>query len=369
MHLALIIFFVIGYIAIIFEKFLQVNKSATALLMGAIAWLIFYISPNHFTNTDLAHQVADTFEIIFFLLAVMTIVELIDSHHGFKIITQVLYTSSKRKMLWFLIAVSFFMSAILDNLTTMIVMISLLKKMIENKHDRWILGSIIVISVNAGGAWTPIGDVTTTMLWINDNISTWETIKALFLPSAVNILVCGGIASCFVKGSHPLSSHFSIPMQPGARSVLLMGIISLLLIPFWKAFFGLPPFLGALLSLGLLWLITDFMHFKYGDKRSHLRIMHILTRIDMAGIIFFLGILLAINALNAAGILKALSDAMHKAIPNQNWVAVIIGLASSIIDNVPIVAATMGMYPAQIYPQDSPLWQLIAYAAGTGEVF
>ena len=368
LYLSLIVFFSIGYLAIIFEKILHVNKAAVALVMGSICWLLYFIFvPGGGSKELITEQIADVAQIIFFLLAAMAIVELIDSHHGFKLITDLLYTSSKRRMLWFLIGVSFFMSAVLDNLTTMIVMVSLLKKLVEDRKDRWFLGSILVIVVNAGGAWTPIGDVTTTMLWINDKITTFSIIKALFLPSVVCTLVAGLIATFLIKGeSKGVSTSFKLPMAPGAHRVLFMGVGSLVMIPIWKAAFGLPPFMGALIGLGAIWLVTDIIHFRHGEERWHLRVTHILTKIDTSGILFFLGILLAIDALTAAGILKDLADWLQKMVPNQNWVAIIIGLISSVIDNVPLVAATMGMYDMTQYPVDAPLWQMIAYAAGTG---
>jgi len=368
LHLELIIFFILGYLAIIFEKTLHINKAALALVMGVVCWLLYFAGAESGISTSaMAAQISEVAQIIFFLLAAMVIVELIDSHHGFKLITNILYTSSKRKMLWFMILVSFFMSAVLDNLTAMIVMTSLLKKLIKEPRDRWMFGSIIVITVNAGGAWVPIGDVTTTMLWINDKITTWETIRMLFLPSAFSILVSGCIATFLIKGEHKtIPSTFSMPMEPGARRVLCMGVLSLIMIPVWKATLGLPPFMGALIGLGLLWLITDLIHFRYKEERWHLRVVHILTKIDTSGILFFLGILLAINALSTAGILKDFAYFLQESLPNQSYVVFTIGLLSSIIDNVPLVAATMGMYDMQAFPQDSPLWQLIAYAAGTG---
>lgn len=368
LYLELIIFFSIGYLAIIFENFLHVNKSAVALVMAVVCWVLYFAGTPHGISSELlAQQISDVAQIIFFLLGAMVIVELIDSHHGFKLITDILYTSSKRRMLWFLIGISFFMSAALDNLTSMIVMSSLLKKMVHHQKERWMLGSILVISVNAGGAWTPIGDVTTTMLWINDKITTWAIIKSLFIPSFVCVLVSGLIATFLIKGSRKeVPTSFSIPMEPGARRVLFMGVASLIMIPIWKAALGLPPFMGALIGLGLLWLITDLIHYKHGEKRWHLRVVHVLTKIDTSGILFFLGILLAIDALATAGILKDLAEGLQSVVPNQNWVAVIIGLASSVIDNVPLVAATMGMYDMTTFPPDSQLWQMIAYAAGTG---
>jgi NhaD family Na+/H+ antiporter len=366
--LVLITFFSLGYLAIIFENFLHVNKAAVALAMGAICWLIYFTkTPLGFSGEHFAEKISDVAQIIFFLLAAMVIVELIDSHHGFKLFTDMIYTSSKRKMLWFLIVLSFFMSAVLDNLTAMIVITSLLKKLIVDRTERWLIGSILVITVNAGGAWTPIGDVTTTLLWINNKITTWEIIKALFLPSVMCAVVAGAIAMLFIKGeTKDIPTKLHMPMEPGAKRVFFMGVGSLIMIPVWKALFALPPFMGALIGLGLLWLITDVIHFRHGEKRWHLRVVHILTKIDNSGILFFLGILLAINALEMAGILRDFAVWLQNSIPNQNWIAIIIGLISSVIDNVPLVAATIGMYDMSQHPPDSPLWQMIAYAAGTG---
>lgn len=369
LYFGLISIFTLGYLAIIFEKFLHVNKAAIALVMAVLCWLLFFIHiPGKAAATVMADQVSDVAQIIFFLIAVMAIVELVDSHHGFKLITDIIYTSSMRNMLWFLIVISFFMSAILDNLTSMIVMVSLLKKLVKNPKDRWMLGSIMVISVNAGGAWTPIGDVTTTMLWINERITTWRTMESLFLPSVICIVVSGIIATFLIKGKRDRAhaASFNAPMEPGARAVFFMGVAALVMIPVWKAVFNLPPFMGALIGLGLLWLATDLIHFRHGESRAHLRVVHILTKIDTSSVLFFLGILIAIDALATAGILRDLAEWLQSVIPNQNWVAFVLGLVSSIIDNVPLVAASMGMYDLSLHPVDAQLWQLIAYAAGTG---
>lgn len=367
LYTLLLFLFSLGYLAIIFEKFLHVNKAAVALLMGALMWLLYFIlTPGGLSLESMSEQISDVAQIIFFLLAAMVIVELIDSHEGFKLITDLLYKASHLRMFWFLLGISFFMSAVLDNLTAMIVVISLLKKMIEDRNERWLLGSILVIAVNAGGAWTPIGDVTTTMLWINGKITTGETIKALFLPSVVCALVAGLLATPFINKNNRRTTVFRLPMAPGAHRVLFMGIGSLIMIPVWKGAFGLPPFMGALIGLGTVWLITDIIHFRHGEERWHLRVVHILKKIDTSGILFFLGILLAIDALTTAGILKDFAVWLQSLIPNQNWIAVIIGLISSVVDNVPLVAATMGMYDMTAHPPDSSLWQMIAYAAGTG---
>ncbi len=369
LHLELLIFFVIGYVAIIFDKFLHVNKAAVALVMGVICWLIYFIgSQTTISSSVLAEQVYEVAQIIFFLLGVMVIVEIVDSHHGFKMVTDLIYTSSKRRMLWFLIGLSFFMSAVLDNLTSMIVVISLLRKMIPNVKDRCLIGSVVVIAVNAGGVWTPIGDVTTTMLWIHDKISTWETIKALFIPSVVCVVVSGLLATLFIKGENEKvsSSLHLVKMEPGAKRVFCFGFLSLIMIPAWKALLGIPPFMGALFGLGIIWLLTDIMHLRHGEKRLHLRVLHVLTKVDLSGIFFFLGILLAIDALGMAGLLAQFAAFLEHVLPNQNWVAMVIGLISSVVDNVPLVAATISMYDSAQFPMDSELWQLIAYAAGTG---
>lgn len=369
LYAALSSLFLLGYFSIVFERFLRINKAATALLMGIGCWAIYFFASGRGTLlswTAFEEHVAAVAQIVFFLIAAMAIVELIDSHHGFKGITDLLRTSSKKKLLWLLIVISFFLSSVLDNLTSMIVMISLIRKLTEEVKERWLYGSIVVIAVNAGGAWTPIGDITTTMLWIGGQLSTLYMMKVLFLPSAACIAVSGLCASFFLKGKLPKPPQSKQPMAPGARRVLCFGIGSLIMIPVWKILLGLPPFMGALLGLGILWLVTDLMHHRHGDKRSHLRLPHILARIDTSGVLFFLGILFAVNALTMAGIFGDIAKHMERLFPSQNIVAVLIGLVSSIVDNVPLVAATMGMYDKATYPIDSPLWQLIAYAAGTG---
>jgi NhaD family Na+/H+ antiporter len=368
-YLGLIFFFILGYVAIIFENLHNINKAATALLMAAGCWLIYFLSQMSLgLHPEMTHaEVGDIAEIIFFILAVMTIVQLIDSHQGFKIVTNVLHTSSLRRMLWYVLIISFFMSSVLDNLTSMIVMISLLRKLIPEKNQRWIFCSLVVIAVNAGGAWTPIGDVTTTMIWIGERITTWQTIKWLFLPSLVCMLV-GGFFGMFLLPRHgKLQAVKNIaPMEPGARRVFFGGLIALIMIPIWKTLFNLPPFMGALIGLGMLWLITDLTHFRFREDRGHLRVPRVLGQIDTSGVLFFLGILLAVGALNTSGILRDFAKLLEQVLPNQNYVAIFIGLISSIVDNVPLVAATFGMYDLATYPTDLQLWQLIAYAAGTG---
>ena len=252
-YITLSLLFILGYIVIIFEKFLHVNKAAIALLMAGIGWVIFFSFHQNDPkiSQELSEVIASVAQIIFFLLAAMAIVELIDSHHGFKMITDIIYTSSKRKMLWFLLLISFFMSAILDNLTSMIVMVSLLRKLIPDREDRWFYGSMIVICVNAGGAWTPIGDVTTTLLWINDTITTWQTIKTLFLPSVVNVLAAGLVGMLFIKGENKRveTKLGHLPMEPGAKKGPFHGSYGSHLDPFLESCLGCASFYGSFIRI------------------------------------------------------------------------------------------------------------------------
>lgn len=367
---SMIAVFITGYLAIIFEHKIRVNKTASALLMAVITWALYFISRDHLTALNLEYlseHVGNVSQIIFFLLGAMTLVEVIDSHKGFKIITDAINTRSKRKMLWLIGMISFFLSAILDNLTTTIVMVSLLRKLIDDRKDRLLLGSTVVIAANAGGAWTPIGDVTTTMLWINGQLTTIPIMKALFLPSLFSLLVTLLLLGMRLKGSYPklLQDRKANKAEPGARLVFFSGVGALICVPIFKALTGLPPFMGMLIGLGVLWLITDVMHYEY-ENRFHLRVPHVLTKIDTSGVLFFLGILLSINSLETVGILKNLAVFLDTHIPNLAVIATSIGIISSIVDNVPLVAACMGMYDLQTYPVDSYLWQMIAYAAGTG---
>lgn len=361
----MILVFVIGYAAIIFEHKIRVNKTASALLMAALTWMfLFFVAPDMHA---LGEKVNDISQIIFFLMGAMTLVEVIDAHKGFKVITDLIQTSSKKKMLWIIGFATFFLSAMLDNLTTTIVMISLLRKLVPEPKERLILGSMVVIAANAGGAWTPIGDVTTTMLWINGNITTLAVMKTLIVPSLVTLIVA---LICFgwnMKGVYPhivARAHVE-QVEPGARLVFFSGLGALIFVPIFKALTGLPPFMGILISLGALWLITDVLHAPY-EKRQHLRLPHILTRIDTSGVLFFLGILLAISALDVGGILKHLAEFLNQTIGNLSIITTLIGIISAIIDNVPLVAAGMGMWSMEAYPTDSYLWQMLAFCAGTG---
>ncbi len=365
----LLAIFSAGYLAIIFEHILKVSKSAVALLMAVSCWAVFFLTDHTTLYEDISllnHHIAGIAQIVFFLLGAMTIVELIDSHKGFKIVTDAIQTTSKRKMIWLISFVSFFLSSVLDNLTTTILMISLLRKIIPEAKERLLFCCLVVVAANAGGAWTPIGDVTTTMLWIGGQLSTWAVIKALFAPSLVSLLIPLVYFTIKMKGRLSVPKRESLEIEePGARLVFALGVAGLIFVPFFKTWTGLPPFMGVLISLALLWLVTDGLHFPY-EQRKHLRVPHILTKIDVAGILFFLGILLCVGALESAQLLQAFATWLGDHIPNLAVLSTLIGILSAIIDNVPLVAATIGMYPLDQFPIDHPLWQMIAYAAGTG---
>lgn len=366
----IVIVFVLAYAAIILEHNLKINKSATALFAAVVLWSIY------FTNSPLGvrdnleifgHHMADVSQILFFLIGAMTLVEIVDAHKGFRIITDLIHTRSKRVMLWVVAFVAFFLSSVLDNLTTTILMISLLRKLVPDWKDRFLLLCVVVVAANAGGAWTPIGDVTTTMLWINGNLSSLAVIKALFLPSLVSLIIPLSIYTFSLKGKLAkieLTAEDQRP-EPGARLIFWMGLGALISVPIFKSLTGLPPFMGVLIGLAVVWITTDLLHADQ-ESRSHLKIPHILTRVDTSGILFFLGILLSVNALETVGILQEIAEWLNREIPSQPVVATLIGIFSAIIDNVPLVAASMGMYSLQEFPMDHSLWHMIAYAAGTG---
>ncbi|PQM38073.1 Na(+)/H(+) antiporter NhaD isoform X1 [Prunus yedoensis var. nudiflora] len=363
---AMALLFGIGYVGIIFEESLAFNKSGVGLLMAVSLW----VAPStDIAVSELQHASAEVSEIVFFLLGAMTIVEIVDSHQGFKLVTDNITTRKPRTLLWVVGFATFFLSSILDNLTSTIVMVSLLRKLVPPSEFRKILGAVVVIAANAGGAWTPIGDVTTTMLWIHGQISTLETMKTLFIPSAVSLAVPLALMSLTseVSGKAQDTSNVmaSEQMAPRGKLVFSVGIGALVFVPVFKALTGLPPYMGILLGLGVLWVLTDAIH--YGEsERQKLKVPQALSRIDTQGVLFFLGILLSVSSLEAAGILRELANYLDAHIPNVELIASSIGVVSAIIDNVPLVAATMGMYDLTSFPKDSEFWQLIAYCAGTG---
>ncbi len=362
----ILIVFAIGYLGIIFEHSIRINKTAVALTIAALCWSIYFLGSGLPITEDLSvlgHHLSDISQIIFFLFGAMTLVEMVDSHKGFTLITKLIKTTSTKKLLWIISAITFFLSAILDNLTTTILMISLLKKLIPEPKERVLLCCIVVVMANAGGAWTPIGDVTTTMLWINGQISSLAIMKSLFLPSVLSVLIPLIYFTSQVKGKCSKPKQELSP-EPGSSLVFALGIGGLVFVPIFKAITGLPPFMGILLALGVLWIVTDLLHHK--TTKTHLQVPSILSKIDTTSILFFLGILLSVDALQTSGMLNDLAKWLSKEVHSLPMIATLLGIFSAIIDNVPLVAATMGMYPLQDYPMNHSLWEMIAYAAGTG---
>lgn len=362
--------FVLGYTMIVFEHSLKIHKTATALLIAAFCWAIYFMLGPGGLSADLkelGEHVSQVAQIIFFLMGAMTLVEVIDSHKGFKIVTDLIQTSSRRKMLWLISVSAFFLSSVLDNLTTTILMVSLLKKIIPHREERLLYSMMVIVAANAGGAWTPIGDVTTTMLWIDGRLSSLAVIRALFVPSIISLLIPLVFFHFRLKGTFADADLDGVDHtpEPGARTVFFLGVGALIFVPIFKGVTGLPPFMAMILGLGLLWLVTDLMH-RQETFREHLRIPHILTKIDTSAVLFFLGILLAVDSLQTAGILDKVAVYLDQKLHSHAMIATFIGLFSSIMDNVPLVAATMGMYSTEFYPINDPLWHMIAYAAGTG---
>ena len=404
MSIALILIsliFLFGYIAIATEHSIHVDKTASALLTGVLVWAVYILSSGSLVNlatlpqwfleenslkgaAELAttwvghHQLLESLgeisSILFFLMGAMTIVELVDTYGGFSIITNRIQSTSTVKLRWVVGLIAFFMSAALDNLTTTIVMISLLRKLVADKNDRLFFAGIIVIAANAGGAWSPIGDVTTTMLWIGGQISTLNIMHALILPSLVTILVPLVFLTYTLRGKRvttpdalPENEHYQVTANQ--RNVIFtLGMLGLLFVPVFKTVTHLPPFMGMLLSLSVLWIVSERMH---KDNREEvvdagLHIMVVLKRIDTASVLFFLGILLAVSALQATGLLASVATALDHAIGNMDIIIFLIGLLSSVVDNVPLVAAAMGMYDLTTFPMDHEMWEFLAYSAGTG---
>jgi Na+/H+ antiporter NhaD/arsenite permease-like protein len=369
MGIASIIVFILGYLAITLEHPLKINKTATALVTGVLVWTIYAISTGD--ASELGHHLASTSEILFFLLGAMTLVELVDAHQGFYFVSRLIKTDKVIKLLWIVGLITFFMSAVLDNLTSSIVMVTLLRKLISNKETRKYFVGIVVIAANAGGAWSPIGDVTTTMLWIGGQVSATGIIQSLLLPSLVALLVPLMIASFVLKkqaiGQPAVSAALSSIEERDGKIMLFAGAGSLIGVPIFKTLTHLPPYMGILLALGLVWILSELLHSEKDEEaKKHLSVGYALTKIDTSSILFFLGILLAIGGLESFGYLHALSDQLAHALGNQNLIVTIIGLASAVVDNVPLVAATMGMYTLTDFPMDHAMWEYLAFCAGTG---
>lgn len=360
--------FVIGYLFIVLEYALKINKTAISLLMAALMWSCLFLIRGHGYPTDLSifcEHFSHISEIVFFLLAAMTIVELIESHQGFQVVTDWIQTNSKKKMLWLIGIITFVLSAILDNLTTTIMMVALLRKLIPEKEERMIFGSMVVIAANVGGAWTPIGDVTTTMLWINGNVSTLPLMRDLFLPSVFSLLLTLVMFSSRLKGYYPQRTLSASASTPGKKILFFSGLGAFIFVPIFKALTGLPPFMGIILGLGILWIITDLIH-GHDATRHHLRVPFIFTKVDLSSVLFFLGILLCIQTFATLGLLSELARFLERTVGSLSVIATLVGLVSAVIDNVPLVAAGMQMYDLQTYPINSFFWMLLAFCAGTG---
>ncbi|MBL4707394.1 MAG: sodium:proton antiporter NhaD [Flavobacteriales bacterium] len=425
MYTLMVAIFVLGYVMIAFEHPLKIDKAAPALLIAVLGWTAYvfgmdeilfnsttflqYVDANyglvenyditaiiseygnHFIVHELAHHLTHHSEIIFFLLGAMTIVELIDAHEGFAVITDRIKTKNKVKLLWIVCILTFFFSAALDNLTTAIVMISLLRKLVADKKERWFFAGLVIIAANAGGAWSPIGDVTTTMLWIGTQITAFNVISELFVPSLICILVPLIWLSFTAKGEieRPVVSqeaeHLRNRTTPFERNLIFyLGLALLLFVPVFKTTTHLPPYMGMLFGLGVLWVVTEIIHrSKNHEIKSELSVIGVLRKIDIVSVLFFLGILLAISSLQSAGHLTALANILDDTIGDIYMVNIVIGLLSAVVDNVPLVAASMGMYPIatpemlaafsstdadyyQHFVQDGNFWEFLAYCAGTG---
>ena len=386
METLLIVIFIVGYLAVVLEHNIHINKSAPALIIGILCWTVYILmtdKPATEVHHELHEFISEVASILFFLLGAMTIVELIDAHEGFDVITKRIKTNEKTKLLWIICLLTFFLSALLDNLTTTIVMISILRKLVKTRKNRLFFIGMVIISANAGGAWSPIGDVTTTMLWIGGQISSDNIVFTLIVPSLVCMLVPLIISSFLIKGNFesPDGDHVDFRMSPvrfskshiiyvskyEKRIVFCAGIASLVFVPFFKSYTHLPPFMGMLFSLGWLWLLTEIMHKDKNDEvKDPISVIGVLKKVDVPSVLFFFGILIAISSLQATGILKNLAMFLDESIGNIYLIGLSLGVLSAIVDNVPLVAASMGMYDIKEFPLDHTLWEFIAYCAGTG---
>lgn len=414
--------FILGYLGIALEHNLKVNKAGIALVTGIVLWVIYIFAADYFVpgfnQVDFQHfldispqlqnltaheqyvryvvdgqvldHIGDIAETLLFLMGAMTIVELIDVHGGFAFITNHITTRDKKKLLWMIAFMTFFMSALLDNMTTAIVMIMMLRKLIGNYKERWLFGSIIIIAANSGGAWSPIGDVTTIMLWIKGNISTLPIMSHLFLPSLVSMLIPVAIASRLLRGIVTAPGYVDeVPelqrqLPKNERlSILILGVACLVSIPIFKSVTHLPPFMGVMLALGIMWVYTEVMYHRQNNIEESVkeRVSKVLGNIDMTTILFFLGILLSVSALQCAGVLADFAGFLDEKVHNIYAINILIGGLSSIVDNVPLVAAAIGMYPVadaamaagaadpaymSMFMQDGAFWHLLTYCAGIG---
>jgi len=374
MSIMIIAVFVLCYSMIALEHPLKIHKTASALIAAGLMWTLYsFASPDgiHHVVEQLTEKLAETAAIVFFLIGAMTIVEVTDAHGGFEIITSRIKATKLSSLLWVIAFISFFLSSILDNMTTTIVMVALMKGLLKHHHQRLFFAGIIVIAANAGGAWSPIGDVTTTMLWIGGQVTTLNIMKTTFLASMVCMIVPLVMASLMLKGTVEAPARVeggTVNTTKFEKTVMFfMGMGCLIFVPIFKSITHLPPYLGILFALGVLWLVGNLLHRrKSADEKEHLTLTKALRKIDMASVVFFIGILLAVATLSANGMLPALAQWLDIKLGNQTLIVIIIGMVSAVVDNIPLVAASMGMYPLAQYPPDSFIWEFMAYCAGTG---
>lgn len=391
----MVLLFIVGYVFIALEHKTKIDKTAIALLMAGAIWTVFSLLGNDpQIHHELIDHLGDTCEILVFLIGAMTIVDLIDRYGGFGIITEQITTRNKHKLLWLLSIITFFMSAALDNMTTTIIMVMLLRRLIADKNERWIFAGVIVIAANSGGAWSPIGDVTTIMLWMRGNVTAGNLVSSLILPCLVSVIIPTAIACRYVRNTdagpvdaEQLKTSYPQGIGPRLRKfMLVIGLLSLLFVPVFKGITGLPPYMGMMISLGTMWILSELIYYRKRSIRNleesiQPRVAKVLKHIDMPTILFFLGILMAVGALQTAGILSSAADWLDKNIHEVFTIAGSIGIFSSVVDNVPLVAACMGMYPVvdaaavaasadpaftQAFVQDGLFWHLLTYCAGVG---
>lgn len=364
--------FVLGYIAIAFEHSIKINKAASALVSAVVCWTLYIMlsGDKELVTHQLSEHLGEISGILFFLLGAMTIVELIDAHDGFRLITDRIQTQNPVRLLWLVGIITFFLSAVLDNLTTTIVMVSMLRKIIGDQQMRLFFAGIVVIAANAGGAWSPIGDVTTTMLWIGGQITAINIILKVFIPSVICLLVPLLIVSRQLKGriEAPAKEENGSDTSDRQRvAVFSIGLGSLLFVPVFKTVTHLPPFMAILLGLGIMWILTELIHSGKNDEdKDFYSVAHALRKIDTPSILFFLGILVSISALESTGILGGLASWLSRWVGNDSVIVTLIGLLSAVVDNVPLVAAAQGMYPLEQYPTDHYFWEFLAFTTGTG---
>ncbi len=383
----LILAFVVGYSLIALEHPIKIDKAASAILTGVVCWLVLTFGlqampvasaglsdPHQLLHHSLSEHLSSISEILFFLLGAMTIVELVDVHDGFRVITDRITTTNKIKLLWIISWVAFFLSAVLDNMTTAIVMSALLRKLIKKQQDLWFLGGFVIIAANAGGAWSPIGDVTTIMLWIGGQVTTVAIVKNIFAPSLVCLLAPLVVATLVLRSKTGGSEMAKVDLEHSNHTtafernlLFFLGVAALLFVPVFKTVTHMPPYMGILFSLGVLWVTTELLHrHKEYDHRYKLTVAAMLRRIDTPAILFFLGILLAVGALETSGHLTLMASYLSKTFGDIYLINTMIGLLSAVVDNVPLVAASMGMYTMTEFPPDHDFWNLMAYCAGTG---